>query len=327
MPVTADTALAFWITTPNRGEIRAEPLPNSTGADVLIRALYSGISRGSESLVFRGEVPTSEYARMRAPFQEGEFPGPVKYGYVSVGQVEQGPSDLVGRHVFCLYPHQTRYRVPASAVHPLPEAVPAARAVLAANLETAINAVWDGCPSIGDRVAVVGAGTLGCLTAWLVGAIPGSRVELVDINPRRQPVAEALGVGFATPEHATGECDLVVHSSGTSQGLETALALAGFEATVLELSWYGERQVSAPLGQAFHSRRLTLRSSQVGAVPSHRFQRWSRQARLTLALSLLEAPVLDQLITGESSFSALPEVMARLAVDPAGSLCHRIRYD
>lgn len=327
MPVTADTALAFWVTAPNQGEIRGEALPPAGEGEVLVRALYSGISRGSEALVFRGQVPASEYQRMRAPFQSGDFPVPVKYGYVSVGEVEQGPPELRGRSVFCLYPHQTRYVVPASAVLPLPERVPAARAVLAANLETAVNAVWDARPSVGDRVAVVGAGTLGCLTAWLIGQFPGSRVQLVDVDQRRQPLADALGVGFATPEQAAGECDLVVHSSGTPAGLETALAMAGFEATVLELSWYGDQQVPAPLGQAFHSRRLILRSSQVGAIPCQRRARWDFNARLRLALRLLEAPALDRLISGESPFQALPEIMARLANDPDGSLCHRIRYD
>jgi threonine dehydrogenase-like Zn-dependent dehydrogenase len=294
---------------------------------VRVRALYSGISRGTEALVFRGEVPPGEYARMRAPFQAGEFPAPVKYGYASVGEVEEGPPALRGRRVFCLHPHQTHYVVPASAVHVLPEAVPAARAILAANLETAINGLWDADVRLGDRVAVVGAGALGCLVARLAGRVPGCEVELVDPNPRRATVATALGVGFAAPGGARTGADLVIHASGTAEGARLALELAGFEATVIELSWYGTRSVPLPLGEAFHARRLTLRSSQVGQVATAQRARWSHDRRLALALALLADPALDALVTGEDPFDALPEAMRRLAASPGAPLCHRIRYD
>ncbi len=320
-------ALAYWLVAPGRGELRPEHLDPAGPGDALVRTLYSGISRGTESLVFRGEVPPSEYQRMRAPFQGGDFPGPVKYGYCSVGVVEAGPTGLIGRNVFCLYPHQTRYRVPASALHPLPESVPPGRAVLAANLETALNGLWDAAPHLGDRIAVVGAGTLGCLTAWLAGRIPGCRVELIDRNPRRAGIAAALGVAFAEPAGASPEADLVIHASGSPAGLALALDLAGFESRVVELSWYGTRQVSLPLGQAFHQRRLTLSSSQVGSVAAAQRPRWDHRRRMGLALSLLQDPVLDRLITGEDPFERLPEVQARLAEGPGDTLMHRIRYD
>jgi threonine dehydrogenase-like Zn-dependent dehydrogenase len=293
----------------------------------LVRTLYSGISRGTESLVFRGEVPPSQYRAMRAPFQRGDFPGPVKYGYSSVGVVEAGPEDLLGRTVFCLYPHQTHYRVPAEALHPLPDGVPPGRAVLAANLETAVNGLWDAAAQVGDRIAIIGGGTLGCLVAWLAGRIPGCRVELIDHNPRRGPIAAALGVTFAAPESATAEVDLVIHASGSPAGLALGLGLAGFEATVLELSWYGDREVPLPLGEAFHRRRLTLRSSPVGSVATAQRARWDHRRRLGLALSLLADPALDRVITGEDAFDDLPAVQARLARDPGDTLMHRIRYD
>lgn len=291
-----------------------------------MRALHSGISRGTELLVFRGEVPESEYERMRAPFQEGGFPAPLKYGYASVGLVEQGPQTLVGRAVFCLYPHQTHYVVPADAVHPLPEGLPPARAVLAANMETAVNALWDAAPHVGDRIAVVGAGVVGLLTAWLAGRMPGCAVELVDTNPERRAVAERLGLGFASPEAARPDADLVVHASGSPEGLATSLRLAAFEATVLEMSWYGRRAVTLPLGEAFHSRRLTLRSSQVGQVALHQRSRWSHGRRMALALSLLRDPVLDALITDAAPFAELPAVLERLAAGAPQTLCHRIDY-
>lgn len=319
-------ARAFWITSPGRGEIRTERL-NAPGTDqVVVRTLYSGISRGTESLVFRGEVPVSEWQRMRAPFQDGDFPGPVKYGYANVGVVEEGATDLVGRHVFTLYPHQSQFVVPATAVHALPEGVPDERAILAANMETAINGLWDAQPHLGDRIAVVGAGTVGCLAAWLASRIIGCDVELVDVNPQRAAIAAALGVSFATPASATPGADLVIHASGSPAGLQRALELAGFEATVLELSWFGDKTVPLTLGQTFHVNRLTVRSSQVGSIPSPQRARWSHTRRLQLALRLLRHQELDVLISGESAFDALPEVMARLAMNADQTLCHRIRY-
>ena len=319
-------ARAYWTVAPGRGEIRAAPLRSPGPGEVLVRALRSGISRGTESLVFRGLVPASQWTAMRCPFQEGNFPGPVKYGYASVGRVESGPAELQGRRVFCLHPHQDRYVVPAEAVAPLPDAVSDARGVLAANMETAVNGLWDATPRPGDRIAVVGAGVVGCLAAALAARIPGARVEVVDSDPRRAAVAARLGCAYATPERATGDVDLAIHASGNPDGLATALRLAGFEATVLEMSWYGDRIVPAPLGEGFHARRLTLRSSQVGAVASAQRARWNHRRRLSLALDLLADPLFDVLLTGESSFEELPATLARLAHAPDGALCHVVTY-
>jgi hypothetical protein len=324
------TARAFWVTGPSQGELRTESLPALPDGCVRVATRFSGISRGTESLVFRGEVPPSEYARMRAPFQAGDFPAPVKYGYISIGEVIAGPPALAGRLVYCLYPHQDRYQVPADAVTPLPAGLPPGRAVLAANLETAINGLWDAPPRLGERIAVVGAGTLGCLVAWLAARVPGTLVELIDTNPRRADIAAKLGVCFRTPVQATADADLVIHASGNPAGLTTALGLAGFEATVLELSWFGAKPVSLPLGEAFHQRRLTIRSSQVGSVATAQRPRWDHGRRFALALRLLAEPaaeVLDALITGEDAFDALPAVQARLAREPGDTLTHRIRYD
>ena len=320
-------ARAFWVTAPGHGEIKAQRLQSPAPGELLIRTRRSAISRGTESLVFRGEVPESEWRRMRCPFQEGEFPAPVKYGYSSVGVVEDGPAEALGRRVFCLYPHQDRFIVQKDAVIEIPAAVPDRRATLAANMETAVNGMWDAEPGLGDRIAVIGAGVVGCLVAALAARLPGAEVELIDIDPTREATAAALGCHFAMPDKASLEADLVVHASGSPAGLATALTIAGFEATVLEMSWYGTRTVPLALGGAFHSRRLTLRSSQVGAVPAVRRQRWSSRRRLALALSLLRDPVFDVLLSGESAFAALPELMPRLARSPAGVLCHTLRYD
>jgi 2-desacetyl-2-hydroxyethyl bacteriochlorophyllide A dehydrogenase len=321
-----DEARAFWVVEPGRGEIRREPLRPPSDDEVVVHALYSGISRGTEALVFQGRVPESEWDRMRAPFQEGDFSGPLKYGYANVGRVECGPENLKGKTVFVLYPHQTRYVVPASSVHVVPGDIPPARAVLAANLETALNGVWDARPHVGDRVVVIGAGTVGCLVAWLAARIHGCEVQLVDVNPQRAGIAERLGVSFAQPGDAAREADVVIHASGSPEGLQLALDIAGLEATILEMSWFGNRSVPLQLGGAFHSKRLTIKSSQVGRVAPSQRARWDLRRRMALALTLLADESLDALITGESPFDELPHVMAALADPPGDVLCHRIKY-
>ena len=326
MVVTSE-ALAFWVREPGVGEIRPARLPAPGPDDVLVRALRSGVSRGTEALVFRGGVPVDQYAVMRAPFQEGDFPGPVKYGYLSVGLVEHGPPALEGRTVFCLHPHQTSYVVPAAAVVVVPDGVPAARAVLAGAVETAVNALWDAAPLVGDRVAVVGAGMVGCCVARLLAGIPGTVVTLVDVDPTRAGVAAALGVGFAAPDDAAGGCDLVVHTSATSAGLQRSLDLLAPEGTVLELSWYGDREVSLALGGAFHSGRLRIRASQVGTVAAVRRGRRTTADRLGLALALLRDPAYDVLLTGTSPFRELPSVLPRLADGTLPALCHSLTYE
>jgi threonine dehydrogenase-like Zn-dependent dehydrogenase len=319
-------ARAFWLRGPGEGEIRPAALADHGPGEVLVRTLFTGVSRGTETLVFRGGVPPGQYATMRAPFQEGDFPWPVKYGYLNVGVVEDGPAALRGRTVFCLYPHQTAYVVPASAVVPVPDDVPPARAVLAGTVETAVNALWDAAPLVGDRITVVGAGMVGCCVAAVAARFPGARVQLVDVDPGRAAVAAALGVGFAQPADADGGRDLVVHASATSAGLQRSLDLLAKEGTVIELSWYGDREVTLSLGGSFHSGRLGIRASQVGTIsPARRADR-TYADRLALALDLLRDPAFDALITGESRFDELPDVLARLAAGSLPALCHLITY-
>jgi len=301
-------------------------LPEPGPGDVLIRTVYTGISRGTENLVFTGKVPPSQYATMRAPFQDGELPGPVKYGYLNVGVVEAGPPELRGRTVFCLYPHQTEYVVPAGAVIPVPDSVPPRRAVLAGTVETAVNALWDAAPLVGDRITVVGAGMVGCCVAALVARFPGVDVQLVDTDSTRAEVAEALGVRFALPAQAAAGRDLVIHASATAAGLQQSLGLLAAEGTVIELSWYGDSPVELSLGGSFHSGRLAIRSSQVATVSPARSTRRTHADRLALALDLLADPRFDALITGESKFAELPDVLPRLATGALPALCHVISY-
>jgi hypothetical protein len=313
-------AKALWYVGDGRAELREEAVAPPGAGEVRVRALYGAISRGTERLVASGRVPASEYERMRAPLMAGAFPFPVKYGYATVGRVEEGVV------VFALHPHQDEFTIPATMAVPVPKAVPPARAVLAANMETALNALWDGSPGPADRIAVVGGGIVGLLIARLCARMPGTEVTLVDIVSERGAVARALGAGFATPEEAPRDCDLVFHASANAKGLTTALALAGEEATIVELSWYGAGEVAVPLGEAFHSRRLRLVASQVGKVaPSHR-SRWTHGRRLAAALVLLDDPALDLLLAPAIDFAELPGRIPALLAPTGDARCPLIRY-
>ncbi|MEM7731932.1 MAG: zinc-binding alcohol dehydrogenase [Pseudomonadota bacterium] len=313
------TALALWCTALGEAEVR----PGLEGEGILIETMFTGISRGTERLVFEGRVPDEEHARMRGPAQEGEFPFPVKYGYCAVGRIAEG--DRTGQPVFALHPHQTLFRLAQSSLTPLPDELPPERAILAANMETALNILWDSGAGAGDAIVIIGAGVVGALTGYLAAKLPGSEVTLVDINVDRANLADSLGCAFATPDNAPRDADVVVHVSATAKGLETAIRSAGDEATVVEASWHGTTPTPTPLGGAFHSRRLRLISSQVGALPTSRRPRWTYARRMAKALGLLCDPTLDALISGETAFADLPAHYGAILADP-GTLCHRVRY-
>lgn len=328
MTATDPTARAFWVTEPGVGALRAEPLSEvpATGS-VRVRTRFSGISRGTEALVFQGRVPPAVAGQMRCPFQAGDFPAPVKYGYMAVGDIVAGPQDRIGRTVFALHPHQDLFDVPVDAARPVPSDVPARRAVLAANMETALNVLWDSGAAAGDRIAVVGLGVVGLLTAFLAARLPGAEVFALDIDTGKANLAERFGARFFAPGTLPDDgMDRVIHASAHADGLAEALRLAGPEATVAEASWYGDKPVAVPLGGGFHPKRLTLKSTQVGNLPTDRRPRWDYARRLDKALSLLADDRLDALLTGEDRFDALPTAMPRLASGPAGILTHVIAY-
>ncbi|QFT93638.1 L-threonine 3-dehydrogenase [Roseovarius sp. THAF9] len=315
-------AQALWITGPGAVEMRETAIDAGPGM-VEVETLYSGISRGTERLVWSGGVPESEHQTMKAPFQEGEFSFPVKYGYAAVGHVSEGAGK--GQVVFALHPHQDRFAVREEAAVPVPTAVPPERAILAANMETALNIVWDAEVSAGDRVTVVGAGVVGALAGYLCARMPGTEVCLVDVDEQKAALAEGLGCAFAAPGQAAGECDVAIHASASSDGLATAIGLAGMEATIVEASWFGTHRPEVPLGGAFHQRRLRIVGSQVGQVPPARRARWSYRRRLEKALDLLADPALDVLISGETPFEGLAAEYGAILED-AETLCHRVRY-
>ncbi|KQZ09916.1 dehydrogenase [Microbacterium sp. Root53] len=317
---------SFWVEGPGRGRLRTAEVREPGDGEVRVRTWFTGISRGTEATVFRGEVPERERERMRAPFQEGDFPAPVKYGYLNVGVVEHGPAALRGRAVFTLVPHQSVFVVPETAVTPVPEGVPPRRAVLAGAVETAVNVLWDAAPLVGDRITVVGAGMIGCAVARLAQGIPGADVVVVDRDTGKADVCAALEVPFRTPDDAPEERDIVIDTSASEDGLRLALRTAATEGEIIEASWFGAREVSLPLGEDFHSRRLTIRSSQVGLVAPRRRATRTPATRLALALELLRDPAFDALLTGESPWTSLPDVMAGIADGSLPGLCHTINW-
>lgn len=320
------TVRALWYTAPRQAELRQTALPAPGSDQVLVKTLFSGLSRGTERLVFEGRVPASEYTRMRLPTQEGEFSFPIKYGYAAVGTVEQGPSGLMGKTVFALHPHQEAFVIPASAAVVVPSGVPAKRAVLAANMETALNILWDGHAAPADRIVIIGGGLVGLLTAALAAGLPGADVTVVDNNKSRANVAKKIGAAFALPENAPREADLVVNASASEAGLCLALELAGTEANVVEASWYGDKQVSLPLGGNFHSRRLRIVSSQVGTLPPERRARWTHRRRMEAALRLLADERFEALVGEEVAFADLPRELPRLLAPDAAGVGTLVRY-
>ena len=318
---------ALWYVGPGLAELREEPVAAPTSDEVRVRALFGAISRGTERLVHSGRVPESQYERMRAPLMGGAFPFPVKYGYATVGRVEIGPAELQGQVVFSLHPHQDVFTLPAQSALPVPPGVAPMHAVLAANMETALNAIWDGAPGPADRIAIVGGGLLGLLVAYLCARLPGCEVTVVDTLPARAELAHALGARFALPGAAPTDCDVVFHASATAAGLAVALRLAGEEASIVELSWYGSGEIAAPLGEAFHSRRLRLISSQVGKVAASDRSRWSQCRRLAAALALLNDARLDILLSPPVAFEELPARLSALLSSESNAVCPLIRYN
>lgn len=319
-------ARAVWYAKKGVVELRAAPLGLPGAGEAIVRTLFSSVSRGTERLILNGAVSPSEWERMRAPLQEGAFPFPVKYGYCATGIVEEGPKELVGRTVFCLHPHQDYFVAPVSMLAPVPDGVPARRATLAANIETALNGLWDAGAGPGDRIIVVGGGVVGLLIAYLSARLPGADVTLIDTDKSRAKLAQHLGFRFATPDQAPQDADIVFHASSTSAGLGTAVGAAGMEATVVEMSWYGDTPVTANLGGAFHSRRLKLISSQVGQVSAGHRPRWTYRRRLEAALGLLQDSALDALVMNEIAFEAAAEALPKALAARADGLAPVIRY-
>lgn len=312
-------AKALWCVGTNQAELRSASL----GEGVLVESVFSGISRGTEKLVFEGRVPRSEFERMRTVGQEGEFSFPVKYGYCSVVKVIEG--EHAGEYAFVLHPHQDYFRVNSERLYLLPDGLDPKRAVLAANMETALNIVWDSGVGAGDRIAVVGAGVVGLLVGYLISKLPGTEITMIDTNSSKAPIAKKLGLLLASKDNAPTDCDVVIDCSGEPAGLTSAIEMAGYEARVILASWHGDKTTSLNLGGPFHSKRLSLISSQVAGIAANKKPRWDHNRRMSKALELLADSALDALISGETSFDNIAAEYQAILNNPE-TLCHRISY-
>jgi threonine dehydrogenase-like Zn-dependent dehydrogenase len=322
-------ARALWTVAPGVAEIREHELAAPAPDQALVVTRATGISRGTERLVFTGRVPENQWHAMGAPLMQGAFPFPVSYGYAALGVVQQGPAALRGRRVFCLHPHHDAFLAPAAMCIPVPDAVPDRRAVLAANMETAINVLWDARPLVGERVLVIGAGAVGLLATFLLARIPGLELQVCDLDPSRRAIVESLGARFCSPADVPGDRDLVVHASASAEGLRLALSRCGFEGRIVEASWFGDRACDLPLGEAFHAKRLSLLSTQVGAVAPAMRGRRTHGERMALALSLLADARLDALLGPDIRFADLPARIGSVLLPEPGApqpLCPVVTY-
>lgn len=302
--------------------------------NVLIETLYSGISRGTESLVYHGKVPISEANRMRCPHQTGDFTYPVSYGYACVGKVIETQSDVSQIKkddiVFVLHPHQDIFCVPEEACNLVPATLTPSRAVLSANMETALNAVWDAEISGTSNHMVIGAGVVGLLTAFVLKSLSGHSPILIDINTAKKPIAEKLGLAFHTPDEIAqknlAEMERLFNTSASEKGLQLAIEQSGFEAKILEMSWYGDKAVNLRLGGEFHSKRLQIISSQVGHIAPAKRETHGYSDRMQEAMKLLSDDKLDALLEPEIMFEALPDHLHDIFNKNSSALCQLVKY-
>ncbi len=305
------TARALWHNSPFDSTLRREVLADSKDGELLLRSMFSLVSQGTERLVACGAVPESLYGSMRVPYMGGNFSFPVKYGYALVGEVLNQGHPWQGRAVFVMHPHQDYCVVAQRDCFCLPANVSPRSAVLAANLETAVTALWDARPLLGERVLVVGFGLLGALTALLLKRFPGLDLWISEPNSYRKDLAKKMGFHLWEGQHV-GEFDLCVHSSATEDGLQMALDVLGREGRVLELSWYGNKRSALSLGEAFHHKRLRIISSQVAHLPSDMQARWGYARRKELVFKLLHSSDWRLLPDAELGLEDLPSFFKAL---------------
>ncbi|MEN0004557.1 MAG: zinc-binding alcohol dehydrogenase [Bacteroidota bacterium] len=315
---------ALWHLSSSTSSLLSSAIPAPKEGQCLVKSEFSLISLGTERLVASGAVPVDLHQNMRVPYMEGSFELPVKYGYSLVGQVVTQGYPLSGKKVHLMHPHQSYCIVEAEALTLIPEKVPIRRAVLASNLETAVNAVWDSQVQIGDRVLVVGFGMIGALTALLLQQIAGVEVYIAERLPQRRALAQQLDFQLLAEET---DFDITFHTSSSSSGLQMAIDRLGYEGTSVELSWYGTKEVSMQLGASFHQQRKRLIASQVGQVPGSKQNRWDYRRRKQLVFQLLQQEKFDQLLTHEISLSEAPALFGKLREGTLEGIGWTIKYD
>ena len=329
---------SVWFPRAREVEIRDETVGRPGPGEVRIHAIASGLSHGTEMLVFRGEVPTD--LALDLPTLAGSYAFPIKFGYASVGRVVEtgaGVTELApGDHVFVHHPHQQEYVVRAAAAVRLPKRLPPELGVFLANCETALNVVLDAHPYLGDEVAVFGQGVVGLLVTQLMERAGAAVTAVEPIAVRRELALRGGAEDAVTPEAAAARiatrtngrgADVVIEASGNGGALQLAIDAAAFQASVVVCSWYGSKPVSLDLGSRFHRQRLRLVSSQVSRLDPALAPRWDRQRRLDTALALLEELVLGPLISHRIPFAKAAEAYELVDQRPEETVQVILTYD
>ena len=320
-------AHGLWFLGANQFSIREETLRSPSTPYCVVKSICSGISQGTEQLVYSEAVPESIQHQMRCPYMGGDFPFPIKYGYSLVGEVVEGPENIVGRNVHMLHPHQDYGCVHPRDIYLLDDGILPEKAILASNMETAVNAVWDSQVTLGDRVLVVGFGNVGSLVARILSLSMGVEMFVTDTSALKRSMAQKMGFNVCEISQLKEEFDISFNVSASADGLQTAIDAVGYEGKIIELSWYGNRAVSLQLGGDFHIQRKTIISSQVSHIPSHRLARWDTIRRKKLVFSLLKQPEFEEHVTHNLRFSELPRILSESRSLFQDNLMIAVHYD
>lgn len=308
------SAESFWIRKKNNSFIKKHSISIPQNNEVLVKTIYSGISYGTEKIVYSGNVPKSQRSLMRCPYQEGEFGSNVKYGYMNVGKVMNGPSKLVNRYVYTLYPHQTQYVLPLEELTFIPKLIPIKRCLLTANMETAINAMWDTLPTCGDKILIIGAGIVGFLMAYILMTIIGIEILLIDTDKEKSKIAKIFGIKFSCSIPKSYNANIIYECSGNPSVIDILSSHVNDETVICIMSWYGNSVSNINFGNEFFSKRTKILFSQVAKVSHNRDKYWNNKKRKDLAISLLNDDKLDNLIEKDMiSFHDLPEFFSNTA--------------
>jgi len=300
--------------------------------EVRIQTLFSGISHGSEMMVYRGEIPADLSLDATLPSLQGNFSFPIKYGYASTGRiidVGEGVNGLeAGDLVFAFNPHETCYTVPATVVIKLPEGLDPKHGIFAANVETALNALLDAAPRLGERAVIIGQGVVGLLITQLVRKAGASLIVTSDMYAKRRALSQKAGANLVVDPateslddrvyEMTGGAgaDVVIEVSGEPRALNDAIKITAQEGRVVVVSWYGTKRADLALGSDFHRKRLTLRSSQVSNLDPSLAPRWTIARRRQLAASYLSELLLEELISNVVPFEQAGEAYRLICEQP-----------